>query len=1715
MSTTTNDSTGGSTVSGGEERDMGAGAERADVPDFSDDVVLRGSRAHPLTGRPFVRRFEAQARATPEATALWFLGQAWTYRALDERANAIAGALRGVCEHPDSLIGVSVGRTPDLVATLIGVHKAGGAYVPLDPSYPPARLRTIIQESRLKTTVVDAAGRAALAAMVDLERLDLEAISAGGEARAGSIDGHDLSHVIYTSGSTGTPKGVAIEHRSVAALLDWAERIYRRQELAGVLFATSTSFDLSVFEVMLPLSVGGAIILADNALALVDLPDRRQITLLNTVPSVAAELVRMGGIPETVRTINLAGEALRCDLVEELYSLPGVERIYNLYGPTEDTTYSTWALVSREERGEPAIGQPIDHSDAVVLDEERRPVPPGESGELYLGGAGLARGYLHRPDLTGDRFIDLRTNTGTHRFYRTGDKVSHDRDGQLRFHGRLDHQVKLRGFRVELGEVEAAVRASREVSDAIVIMRADHLGRDRLVAYVVVKSGEEVDTATLRDTTAKCLPDYMVPTAWVVLERLPLTLNGKIDRSALPPPSCDVAKEAGVPPSTDSERVLVAVWSEVLGIAIVDVNRGFLELGGDSLLAIRVVARAAAAGLQITARAVFEARTLAELAERAKPLAQMTSATGTGSSMNRRFVEEVQARYGDELEDVYPLTAMQEGLLLASRLEPEMGIYHVQIKYDMDGPLVDDAVRAAWRVMQRRHAVLRTAVFAPPTAPDQQVVLRDVALDLQFFDVNLDASFWSEEIHLIVAVDRRRGFQLDRGPLLRSLVLRGTSRWSMIVSFHHVILDGWSMTLLLEEWRGAYCSILRGEAPRLRARPAFREYVRHLVAQPLRAGRAYWRSYLEGYRTPSVFPRQGALEGGAAPPEVVERRLPVHLTYALEALCRREQTTLNTMVCAAWAILLSRYTEVDDIVFGVTSSGRTIELADCASMVGLLMITLPLRVRFSAGLALRELVYRLQADVLDGQERGHVPLTAIRQESEVAAQEPLFESLVVFENYPATVDEAGGGLRIRESAAWERMNLPVVLTVTGGGSVSMKLRYRTDVFDGPGAERLCVQLEEVLRSLVSAGLDAPHELLSLVGAGERRILLNEWSGPVLALEPGQCLHDLFEAQAAQTPDSLAAIDERDYLTYRELAAQSRQLARRLRALGVGRDVLVAVCMERSTSLLVALLGICAAGGAYVPIDPGYPAERVHFMLSDSAARVVLTESEIAPSLPPTTAVVICLDRDRPELAAFSAEPLESINVSEDLAYVIYTSGSTGRPKGVQISHRALAHFLGAIGREIPLDGKDELLAVTSISFDIHGLELFLPLVSGARVRIAPREVASDGVALRHVLEAEGVTVMQATPATWRLLVAAGWGGCPRLRALCGGEALPLELARELLVRSDAVWNLYGPTEATIWATLWRVDPDTARVSIGKPLANTSVYVLDQGKALAPIGVAGELYIGGVQVARGYLNRPSLTEERFVPDPFAADPSARMYRSGDRARWGADGRLYYLGRLDYQVKCHGHRVELGEIESALERRADVGQAVVMVEGEGEMQRLVAWVASERAGQLTEDELRGYLGGILPRYMVPARFVALGSLPQTANGKVDRKRLPAPGAVSARDEGCRPVGELEDTLRGLWSSALGEEVTSVRRTFFDLGGNSLQLARVGVLLKERLGLAVSMMDLLRHPTIERLADHIRGSGSTGERGRERRTGGDVGVSRLRALNHSTRSVRRNPR
>ena len=1204
-----------------------------------------------------------------------------------------------------------------------------------------------------------------------------------------------------------------------------------------------------------------------------------------------------------------------------------------------------------------------------------------------------------------------------------------------------------------------------------------------------------VTPATLRKHLRDRLPPYMIPAAFVLMEALPLTANGKIDRQALPTVSDEQRQPAPefVRPLTETEKALAAIWTELLQLEKIGITDDFFDLGGHSLLAIQMVSRIRDVfAVECQTRTVFEHPTLAALA-RVLSDAQSARRGGGGGGGGER------PRIGPRpAAGPWALSFAQEQLWFLDQLAPGSPVYHIVDVVRLEGRYAAAALRRTLQEVVRRHEVLRTA-FTQRHGHPMQSVEPTVELVLGEHDVSgLPEPEREREWHQVVQAQGRQPFDLARAPLLRATMVHWSAHeHRLLLTIHHIIADEWSMELLQREIRQLYEALAHGRPSPLPALPIqyadFACWQREwLQGDVLQRQLAYWREALTGAPAvldlptdkprPAVQSFRGATEFFALPAPLVER---------LKALGRQDQATLFMILEASFAALLHRYTGQDDILVGTPITGRT--QRETEPLVGNFINVVVLRARFSERLTFHALLQQVREQALGAYAHPDLPfehLVAELAPERDPSRTPLFQVMFVLHN-------AEGVSQVSNLAAQEvlgtgtsKFDLTLFLSETEQGLEGV-VEYSTDLFDASTIQRLCGHYRTLLEGIVRQP-DQSIAALPLLTGAERQQLEVDWNNTAVAY-PGQdrCLHQLIEAQAARTPDRVAVVVAQQHLTYGELNRRANQLARHLRGLGVGPDVLVGLLTERSLDMVVALLGILKAGGAYVPLDPAYPRDRLGGMIKDAAVRVLVTQDHLRRGLPPHESLVVSMDGMAHEIARHDGGDLETDVRSEHLAYVIFTSGSTGRPKGVAVTHRSLVNLLESMGREPGLTETDVLLSVTTLSFDIAALELYLPLIKGARVVLATRDEALDGNQLIQRLSSSGATVMQATPATWRLLLESGWKGNAGLKVLCGGEALSRDLADELLRRTAAVWNMYGPTETTVWSSAWLVEPGEGVISIGRPIANTQMWVVDARLQPMPVGVPGELCIGGAGVARGYWERPDLTAEKFVPDPLSGEPGSRLYRTGDLARWLPDGRLECLGRIDHQVKVRGFRIEPGEIEANIARHPAVREVVVVArEDTPGDKRLVAYLVADQPPADLVDQLRALIRGACPEYMVPAHFVRLDVLPRTANGKLDRKALPAPDSeagVAPRAAAVAPRTPTEEMVMGVFQGVLERTDFGVGETFFDLGGHSLMAARLMSQLRAASGVDLPLRILFEHPSVAALAGALEAlAWSAGGRG-----------------------------
>ncbi|HKR11816.1 MAG TPA: amino acid adenylation domain-containing protein, partial [Pyrinomonadaceae bacterium] len=2108
--------------------------------------------------------FEEQAQRNPEAVALIFGAEEISYEELNRRSNKLAHYLRGLGVGPETVVGLCVERSVEMVVGLLGILKAGGAYLPLDPQYPLTRLHFMLEDAAVPVLLTQEHLLNSLPthwSQVICLDTEWELISQQSEADLQvPVSAENLAYVMYTSGSTGTPKGVSVVHRNVTRLVketNYAD--FGREQV--FLQMAPLSFDASTFELWGSLLNGAKlVIMAPGTPALAELGavlQRYEVSTLWLTAGLFHVMVddgveRLKG----VRQLLAGGDVLSPVHVKKvLAGLAEDSRLINGYGPTEGTTFSCCYAMQKDAPVGPTvpIGSPIGNTEVYVLDQQQRLAPVGVAGELYIGGDGLARGYWQQAGLTAERFVPHPfTTVAGSRLYRTGDVVRYRADGQIQFLGRMDHQVKIRGFRIELGEIEAVLKQHPVIQNAVAIIREDRPGDKRLVSYLVPRQAPAPGVGELLDFLKQKLPDFMMPQAFVALEQLPLNANGKIDRLMLPPPDSDRPdlEEAYVEPAGEVEQLLARIWKEVLGVEQIGRHDNFFALGGESILAIQVVARANQAGVSLQTRHLFEHQTIAELAlvagtaaaveaEQGEvtgpvpltpiqhwffeqnlpephhfnqavmleteeqleqdvlqtvfdellrhhdalrlrysnnaaqwqqfnsdfgdgtpvqyfdfstlPQADLSTAieqqaealqaslnladgplmriawfdcgkdnparlllvvhhlvvdgvswriilndlqTGYSQALRREpidfgpkttsfkhwaerlvgysssdalaaekeywrqfatvnapslpidgetgvntvewarrvyvsldagetkaLLQEVPAayntqindvlltavlqafhdwtgersllitleghgreeiienvdlsrtvgwftseypvfltlgetqsegeslclvkeqlrtipqrgigygllrylsddedtrselgqlahplghpevsfnylgqfdqvladaslfrvaresrgqtqssranmphllqingsvaggrlqlaliyservfqpatieRFGESLqrslralishcqspeaggftpsdfplasltqaelevvagsdkqiEDIYPLTPFQHGLLFHALYAPGSDVYFMQLSATIEEQQVDvDGFRRAWQSVIDRHAILRTAFVWEGVSEALQVVRRQVTLPWQELDWrDLSATDQKEQLGVFLKNDERRGFVLSEAPLMRCTLIRlGEDTYRFIWSVHHLLLDGWAMMHVVKELFEFYDAFMAGnDFSPPRSRP-FRDYIAWLQQQDEAKAETFWRNALAGFTSPNPIEIARQEIDQQAKEEYFDLRwtLSLETTEALKEFARQHHLTLNTIVQGMFGLLLGRYSNSDDVVYGATVAGRPGTLLGVESMVGVFLNTLPVRVRISQHDTLVSWLKQLQEQQAEAQQFEYTPLVQVQAWSNVPRGRPLFETILIFENYPTddSLKQRREGLMLKDVSSIDRANYPLAVGASPGRLLHFRFSYDRRVYEDETIARMFGHLQTLLEAVLANPEQRLVDLPLLTGAEQQQLLV-EWNQTATPILP-QCLHELFEEQVRRLPESMALWTPEAHLSYAELNKRANQLAHFLREQSVGPEVLVGICMERSWEMVVSMLAVMKAGGAYVPLDPEYPLERLRYMMEEINAWVVLTQGHVADRLPAHWGQVICVDDEWESFTSFPDEDPVSGVISENLANLIFTSGSTGTPKAAMVTHHGLCNTILHRTTALSLTHEDRFLQTNSFSFDASVWEFFAPLATGSELVMLRPGGYQDPHYVAEMLAQHRITVVEFPPSWLRMVLhEPRVEQCVDLKhVICGGQILTGELQEKFYSCVNAqLHNYYGPTEASIDATGWTCQREmaTRTAPIGHPISNVQVYILDDLLRPVPIGVPGELHIGGDGVARGYLNQAALTAEKFIPNPFSGAAGSRLYKSGDVARYLADGVIEFCGRNDDQVKIRGFRIELGEVEAALVQHEEVLEAAVIgwEDSPGD-KRLVAYFVAAADCNPTIEQLRTYLIQKLPDHMVPTTFVRLEKLPRNLNGKVDRERLPAPDLSRPQLETpfVAPRNSMEETLARIWIEVLGVKQVGIDDNFFALGGDSIR--SVQVLSKaQQEGLTFSLQSIFQNQTIRRLAEEIAPVGS----------------------------------
>lgn len=1622
--------------------------------------------------------FEEQAERTPDNIAAVYSGKhseckVLTYRELNERANRLARRLRAKGIKAGQIVGIMAERSPELLAGILGILKAGGAYLPIDPVYPEERISFMLEDSgagllltRKKLTEKISFG----GELMDLEAPDSYEEDGGNLNLEYSLQ--DLIYVIYTSGTTGRPKGIMTEHRNVMAYVNTFNELFSIGEKDATLQQASITFDGFVEEVFTVLIKGGKVVIPEDeevkdAKALSELIVKNQVTILSCSPLILSEFNKLPPM-HSVHTFLSSSDILKKEYAGNIISY---SRIYNMYGPSETTVCTTCYSYSGEETGSISIGKPLKHTRVYIVDANNHAQAEGIAGELCIAGAGVARGYLNREQLSAEKFVENPFEQGT-RMYRTGDLAKWLPDGNIEFLGRMDHQIKIRGYRIELGEIENRLLSHEEIKEAVVIAKDEEDGSRYLCAYLT--SEREMTVPELREYMGKALPEYMIPSCFVQLDKMPVNPNGKIDRKALPEPGGSFNTGAEYEAARNAvEEKLVELWREILKVEQVGINDNFFDLGGHSLKATTLAARIhKELNVEVALRELFKAPTIKGLSEYIR-----------GREENIYASIEPAAGPEDHPEGYYEPSSAQKRLYTLQQFEPEGVGYNMPGSLIIEGGLDVLRLREAFRQLVQRHEALRTS-FELVGEKVLQKVHKEVVFEIEYLD-----KMSSEEAVKNAVKSFVRAFDLSKAPLLRVGLISlppdpelQKERHLLLYDMHHIISDGTSMEILVEEFAELYEG---KELPGLRIQ--YKDYAawqnKLLGSERMKQQEAYWLKEFEGelsvLNLPADYPRPAvkSFEGNRIYFELDEK-----LTEELRKTVKQTGATMYMLLLAAVNVLFSKYSGQEDIIVGSAIAGRP--HADLENLIGMFVNTLAMRNYPEGTKTFRAFLEEVKRNALRAYENQDYQFDALVEKLDVKrdmSRNPLFDVMLILQNIKMKEAEVEGLNFLPYAGENNTAKLDITIEALEiGEKLRLSIEYCTKLFHKGTIERMAGHLKKILVK-VTGDIDTALCEIDILTKEEEQKLLQEFNNTYAEYPRNKTVYELFEAQAEKTPGHAAVVCGDRQLSYGCLNKKANQLARVLRDKGVGPDSIVGIMVDRSPEMIIGIMGILKAGGAYLPIDPEYPKDRVAYMLEDSGTEVLLTKPGIAKTLD-FNKHLLMLDEER--LYEGDGGNLQKLSSPNALAYVIYTSGSTGKPKGVMIEHKAIVNFIKGMTQEIEFTEKKAILALTTISFDIFGLETLLPLTRGMKIVMAGESSQKDPKALKGLMEKHVIDILQVTPSRMEMLLessADSAGLCNLKEIIVGGEPFPKILLEKLRGRTAAkLYNAYGPTETTIWSTIKEVYADNV-LNIGKPIANTRIYILDKNNKVLPVGVAGELCIGGDGLARGYLNRVELTAEKFIANPY--EPGERLYRTGDLARWLEDGNIEFLGRMDNQVKIRGFRIELGEIENLLSAYEGVKEAVVAAKDDENGNRyLCAYLVSEK--EHTAAKLREHLSRELPAYMIPAYFVQLDKMPMTPNGKINRKALADSGRLEESNGGIAtgalyagPRDYLEEKLVELWGKVLKRDKISIKEDFFEIGGNSINILQVINMISEEMDIELKMADLFVNKTIEELSEYIK--------------------------------------
>ena len=1640
--------------------------------------------------------FEKQVEKTPNGLAVIIKNKKLSYQELNRRANQLARYLRKLGVGPDSMVGIFVERSLEMIVGIMGILKAGGAYVPLDPAYPEERLAFMLEDTLTTVVLTQEHLVEKLSELTPrIVCLDADWEEFLSEENPQNLKTYtnpeNLAYIIYTSGSTGKPKGVMLRQDGLINFITAYANLLNIKPEDRVLQFFSYSFDGSVGDIFVALSSGATLVLVDKenqipGPGLNQLMREQGVTTAIVPPSVLAVLPSEG--LDQLKMLAAGGEAVTRDLVK-IWTADN-RQFFNVYGPTEATVVISYYLCNHlpENTASVPIGRPLGKAQLYILDDYWNPVPVGVPGELCVGGNILARGYLNRPDLTAEKFIpDPFSTDGGACLYRTGDLVRYLADGNIEFLGRIDYQVKVRGFRIELGEIEEELNQHPDIQRTVVLAREDRPGEKRLVAYwVAAENAEEIPAPKdLQDFLKSKLPEYMVPSVFVQLETFPLTPNGKVNRKALPIPEIERVdpEKAYLAPRNTIEELLAGLWAQVLGVEQVGIQDNFFDLGGHSLTGVKLQSRIKDAfQVDLPLGELFEAPTIAALAE----LIESKKASEEGLQ-----APPITAVPRDS--DI-PLSYSQQRLWFLDQLEPNSPFYNIPTALRFQGNLNISVLEQSLNTVLERHETLRTTFESVDGKPFQRIAER---LDLPINKIDLTALSAVEreqEVRRLATSEAQRPFDLSEGPLFRVTVIHLADQEHIILfTMHHIISDGWSVTVLVQEVATLYSTMVAGEPsplPELAIQYAdYAHWQRNWLQGPVMEKLlSYWKEQLAG--TPPVLelptdrsrPAVQSFKGAT-----LQRLFPASLVENIRKLSREEGTTLFMTLLAAFQTLLYRYSGQDDICVGTPIANRN--QLETENLIGFFVNTLVLRTDLSDEPTFLELLRRVREVALGAYAHQELPfenLVEALQPQRDLSHTPLFQVMFVLQNAQITSFNLPGLAisSLETDSGNAKFDLTLDITELPEG-MHVAFEYNTDLFHQSTIERMLTHFQTLLESIVAAP-EQSIALLPIIPETELSKMLIEWNQTWAEFPQDCCMHEWFESLAMKNPEAVAVTFQDQQLTYAELNQRANQLARYLQKQNLRCENLVGICMERSIEMVVSILGTLKAGGAFIPLDPAYPAERLAYMITDARISVLLTQQNLSDQFTSYATKIVAVDAEWSKIAQEAAENLNLTLEPTNLAYIIYTSGSTGKPKGTMLQHRGWCNLARAQQKAFGVGTGSRILQFSSLSFDASVWEFVMALLSGASLGLTARENLTTGQGLLKVFKEDRITTVTLPPS---VLAVVPEIELPDLSTIItAGEACTADLVARWS-EGRRFFNAYGPTETTVCASMFLVtDNGYQNPPIGRPIANFQLYILDKNLQPVPVGVAGELHVGGVALARGYLNRPELTAEKFIPDPFSREPGSRLYKTGDLTRFLPDGNIEFMGRIDHQVKIRGFRIELGEIEAVLGEHPQLLDVVVIVrEDKKEDKRLVAYFVAEPDSDLKVGELRRFLHERLPEYMIPSVFMQLDQIPLTPNGKVNRKALPKPDQSRPELESAyvAPRNESEAKLAQICANLLNVEKVGIYDNFFELGGHSLLATQFLSRLRNSFQIELPLRSLFEKPMIAELAEEIDRLKSVGER------------------------------